>query len=314
MKYRILGLLLLCTGSVQAKETVTVVLDWTINTNHTGLYVAQELGYFDDEGLDVSIEMPPETGGAAFVLSGSAQIGVSYQEEVTMARAAGKPLVAIAAILQNNTSGFASRTAAGISSAKDFAGKVYGGWGSPIEEAMVQSLVKQAGGNPDTVEILPIGAMDFFAATENGIDFVWVFEGWDGVAAQSKGIDINFIPLADVPELNYYTPILASSEQWLKGNPDTATAFLKAVSKGYEYAIANPEEAAQLLMKAAPELDEQLVIESQKYLAGQYQADAPRWGEMALDRWEGYAQWLDEHQLLEGDFVADEAFSNQYLP
>lgn len=314
MIYRLLGLTLLGMGSVQADNAVTVVLDWTINTNHTGLYVAQELGYFKDEGLDVTIETPPETGGAAFVLSGSAQVSVSYQEEVTMARAAGKPLVGIAAIMQHNTSGFASRASAQITSAADFEGKRYGGWGSPMEEAMLKTLVSQAGGDPGKIDILPIGSMDFFVATENAVDFIWVFEGWDVVAANVRGIDINYIPFASVPALDYYTPMLASSEQWLKDNPDTAKAFLKAVSRGYEYAIEKPEEAAAVLMSVAPELDEALVVASQQFLAEHYQADAPRWGEMELSRWEAYAQWLREHELLEGEFVAHEAFSNQYLP
>jgi ABC-type nitrate/sulfonate/bicarbonate transport system substrate-binding protein len=314
MKLSIALLSLLLTATVQAQESLTVVLDWTVNTNHTGLYVAQSQGYFKDEALEVAIEMPPETGAASLLVSGTAQVGVSYQEEITMARASGIALTAIAAVLQHNTSGFASRASAGITRPRDFAGKRYGGWGSPIEEAMVKALTEQDGGDQDSIEILPIGSMDFFAATASAVDFVWIFEGWDGVAATLKDIDINFIPLATIPALDYYTPVLAANADWLAEHPETAKAFLRAVTRGYRYAIENPAAAAQILLDVAPELDPELVRKSQEYLAGQYQADAPQWGVMELSRWQDYADWLQERGLLEGSFTAHEAFSNDYLP
>ncbi len=305
---------LMASAHATAAEPITVVLDWTVNTNHTGLFVAEKLGYYDDQGLDVSIETPPETGGAAMILSGSADIGVSVQEEVTMARAAGRPLTAIATILQHNTSGFAARTDTGIKRPRDFEGKRYGGWGSPIEEAMVRTLVSQDGGDADKVDIVPIGNMDFFGATESAVDFAWVYEGWDIVAARQKGVALNYIPLATSKALDFYTPVLASSDTWLQENGSLARAFLDATHKGYRYAIDNPKQAADILMQAAPELDAELVGGSQKFLAGQYQGDAERWGVMELERWQGYANWLDENDLLEGDFSASDAFTNEYLP
>ncbi len=293
---------------------VTVVLDWSVNTNHTGLYVALEKGYFTEAGLDASIEFPPETGAESLVLSGTAEFAVGYQEGVTYARASGTPLVAIATIIQHNTSGFGSRAAEGIERPADFEGKVYGGWGSPIEEAMVKALIEGDGGDFSKVDIVPIGSMDFFAATESDIDFVWIFRGWDGVAAELKGIDLNYIPLATEEALDYYTPVLTTTEKIISENPELVSSFLAAVSRGYEYAIKNPEDAADILLNAAPELDSDLVKESQVYLADQYQAEAPRWGEMKLEVWARYADWLKDRNLLEGDFIPEKAFTNQFLP
>src|SRR6478672_5656716 len=104
-------------------KKVTVVLDWTPNTNHTGLYVAKEKGYFKEQGLDVEIIQPGQTGADQLIASGKADFGVSYQESITQARVQGVPLVSIAAIIQHNTSGFASPAAKNIVSPKDFAGK-----------------------------------------------------------------------------------------------------------------------------------------------------------------------------------------------
>ncbi len=293
---------------------VTAVLDWTVNTNHTGLYVAQYLGFFEEEGLDVAIEFPPETGADGMVVAKKAEFAFSYQEGVTYARAAGTPLTAVAAVIQHNSSGFASRAAEGILRPRDFEGKAYGGWGSPVEEAMLKALVEGDGGDVDKVQIVPIGSMDFFAATSGKIDFVWIFRGWDGVAAELKGIDINYIPLAEEEALDYYTPVLVTHDDLVSEEPALIRSFLSAVSRGYEYAAENPSEAAEILLDAAPELDEELVLASQEYLGPRYQDDAPRWGEMKLEVWERYADWLQQNGLLEGEFDPAAAYTNEFLP
>ena len=112
-------------------EKVQVGLDWTPNTNHTGLYAARDKGYFKEQGLDVEIIQPGQSGADQMVASGSVQFGVSYQESETMARISGVPLVSIAAVIQHNTSGLASPLAKGIDSPEKFEGKTYGGWGAP---------------------------------------------------------------------------------------------------------------------------------------------------------------------------------------
>ena len=89
-------------------QKVTFVLDWTPNTNHTGIYAAKAQGFFEEQGLDVEIIQPSEGTSDSIVASGSAQFGISYQESVTFARAEGIPLVSLAAVIQHNTSGFAS--------------------------------------------------------------------------------------------------------------------------------------------------------------------------------------------------------------
>ncbi|MBN1524834.1 MAG: ABC transporter substrate-binding protein [Spirochaetales bacterium] len=319
LKKSILCLVIAAAGvsifSCGTQEKITVVLDWTINTNHAGVYAALEKGYFTDEGLDVSIIPPPATGAAGLLLSSRAQFGFSYQEEITMARSQGHPLVAIAAVIQHNTSGFASRKSSGIVSPHDFEGKRYGGWGSPLEEAMIRALMERDKGDFSRVKMLSIGSMDFFAATEHSVDFAWIFKGWDGVAAKLKGIDINFISLSEIePALDYYTPVLAVTGGLVSSDPELIQQFLRAAAKGYKWAAANPEAAGEILLHYAPELDRELVMASQRFLSGQYTADAPRWGEMKLDVWKNYAEWLEKYNLLSGEFTAEDAFTNEFLP
>ncbi len=167
-------------GCQTQPEKTVVALDWTPNTNHTGLYVALDKGYFSDEGLDVEIIQPATGTAEQLVASGQAQFGVSSQEAVTMARLEEIPVVSIAAIIQNNTSGFASLKEKGIETPKDFEGMRYGGWGSPIEEATIRALMARHGGDYGKVEILTTGAVDFLTTSEYHADFRGYFT--DGTA------------------------------------------------------------------------------------------------------------------------------------
>ncbi|MDQ8733422.1 ABC transporter substrate-binding protein [Paenibacillus sp. LHD-38] len=296
-------------------EKVQVVLDWTPNTNHTGLYVARDKGFFKEQGLDVEIIQPGQSGADQMVASGNVQFGVSYQESITLARISGVPLVSIAAVIQHNTSGFASPLAKGIDSPEKFEGKTYGGWGAPVEEAVIQSLMQEKGADVSKVNMISIGDSDFFTAVKRDIDFAWIYYAWTGVEAELRGEKINMLYLTDYSDkLDYYTPVLATSEAMIKDKPEIVKAFTAAAAKGYQYAIDNPDDAAEILIKAEPDLNAELVRASQKWLSPKYKDDAPRWGEQKLSVWENYASWMFEHKLLEKELEADKAFTNEFLP
>ncbi|GEN32518.1 ABC-type nitrate/sulfonate/bicarbonate transport system substrate-binding protein [Cerasibacillus quisquiliarum] len=294
---------------------VKVVLDWTPNTNHTGLYVAKEKGYFQEEGLDVEIMLPGEAGADQLIASGQADFGISNQESITEARVQDIPLVSIAAIIQHNTSGFAAPVDKNIKSPKDFEGKTYGGWGSPVEEAVLSTLMKQDGGDMDKLNIVNIGTADYFTAVKRDIDFAWIFYGWTGIEAELREEELEMLYLTDFSDkLDYYTPVLATSEEQIEKNPETVEKFLSAVSKGYEFAIENPEAAANILIDAVPDLDAELVKASQEWLKDKYQDDADRWGEQKLEVWENYAEWMLENDLLDKELDSEKAFTNEFLP
>jgi len=299
----------------QEKEKVTVFLDWVPNTNHTGLYVAKDKNYFAEHGLEVEIIQPSDGGAAQLVAAGQGDFGVSYQEEVTNARAMDIPIKSIAAVIQHNTSAFASPQEKNIKTSKDFEGKKYGGWGSPMEHAMLASLMKKDGADVSKVEEVNIGSADFFTSVEKSVDFSWIYYGWDGIQAELKKIPLNVIMVKDVdPALDYYTPVLIASEKVLEEKPDVTKRFLKAVAEGYNFAIAHPEESADILLANAPELDEELVKASQLWLADKYQDDAPAWGVQKPEVWESYANWMFEYGLLEKQIVSEDAFTNEFLP
>jgi ABC-type nitrate/sulfonate/bicarbonate transport system substrate-binding protein len=296
---------------------VTFMLDWVPNTNHTGIFVSDAKGYFEEAGLAVDIIQPGEVYPEAAVASGVTDFGISFQEMLTLARADDVPIVSVAAVLQHNTSAFASTAALNVASPADFEGLRYGSFGTPFEAPTLEVLMKCAGADFSQLEIVNTGYADPLALiAESQIDMAWIFYGWQGFAAQQQGIDLNVVMMSDyfdcVPD--YYTPVVIVSENTISDRPEVVKALMKALSRGYDFAIENPGEAADILLAAAPELDAELVRASQDWLSRYYQADAPRWGEQKESVWQDYTDWMVEHGILASPISAADAFTNEFLP
>lgn len=294
-------------------EKITVLLDWTPNTNYSGIYAAIEEGYYSNNDLEVEVVQAPGSV-AQMVATGQAQFGISYQEEVTYARLGEMPIVSIAAILQENTSGFASLKEQGIETPADFEGKSYGGWGSPIEEATIKALMDIYQADFESVDIITTGEVDSIIVMQREADFVWIYYGWTGIEAELQGLDLNFIPLREEdPSLNYYTPVIITSEALIEENPELVEKFIQATARGYRLAIEDPNTAASHLLTHAPELEEELVLASQKWLADYYQGEADTWGIQNRGTWENYSRWLYQYDLIDEIPDIDSAFTNEFL-
>jgi ABC-type nitrate/sulfonate/bicarbonate transport system substrate-binding protein len=315
----LIPLALTACGSSAPKELIPVklMLDWVPNTNHTGIFVAQTKGYFKDAGLAVEIIQPGEVYPEAAVASGAADFGISFQENVTIARGDNVPIVSIAAVIQHNTSGFATAAKLNVKSPADFEGLRYGAWGSPFEEPTLEALMKSAGADYSKLKILQTGFADPLALIEEGqIDMAWIFYGWQGFQAKQQGVQLDVVMMKDyfkyIPD--YYTPVVIASEDTIAAKPEVVKAFLKALSRGYDFAIKNPDEAANILVAAVPELNADLVKASQAWLSPYYQAEAPRWGEQKESVWADYTNWMVEHGILKATISAKDAFTNKFLP
>ena len=301
-------------------EKITFVLDWTPNTNHTGIYVAMANGYFEEAGLEVEVVQPPEDVAEVLVASGKAQFGVSFQDYIAPGLIGDDPLpiTAVAAVIQHNTSGIISRAGEGMDTPKGLEGHKYATWDLPVEKATIAQVMKADGGDFDKVELIPSTVTDEVSALQSkSVDAIWIYYAWAGVACQVAGLDTDYFAFADIdPVFDYYTPVIIGNNTYLEEHPDQAKAFVAAMSRGYQYAMENPEKAAQILMDAAPELksNEELVVASQKYLADKYQAEADRWGEFDAARWSAFFTWLNDNQLLEGTVDPNAGFTNDYLP
>ncbi|MBE5788899.1 MAG: ABC transporter substrate-binding protein [Clostridiales bacterium] len=321
----LLALCLACMISAASAETeqltkIVFCLDWTPNTNHTGVYVAQALGYYKEAGLDVEIVQPPENGAVLMCAAGQAQFAVDAQDTMAASLDLDEPLgvTAVAALLQHNTSGILSRAEDGITSAKGLENRVYATWDSPIELAMLRYCMEKEGGDFSKVRLIPNNVTDEPAAlAAHQIDAVWIFYGWSGINAELSDIACGYWDFASVSsELDYYTPVLLANNDFLAQNPETARAFLKATEKGYRYAVEHPEEAADLLIAgdSTGSLSDSrdLVVASQKWLSKQYIADAPDWGVFDAERWNAFYTWLSSNGLTVHNLTGL-GFTNDYL-
>ncbi len=304
------------SGGEHGFEEITFVLDWTPNTNHTGVYVAQAKGYFEEAGLQVQVIQPPEDGAAMLVAGGGAQFGVDFQDSLAPAFASEEklPVTAVAALIQHNTSGLISLKEKGIDTPKNMEGYTYATWDLETEKAIVKYVMEQDGGDFSKLELIPSTVADVVSALQTNVDLVWIYYAWDGVAAKLQGLETNYINFADLDAaLDYYSPVIIGNDAYLKEHPKEAKAFLQAVKKGYEFAMEHPGEAAEILCEAAPELEKEIVLESQKWLADQYQADAEYWGWIDGERWDGFYRWLYENGVIEQEIPAGTGYSNEYL-
>ena len=299
-------------------DKVTVVLDWTPNTNHSGLYLAQARGWYRQAGLEVRFIQPGDVSSLQLLAAGKADVAVSVQEEVVPARAQGLPVVSIAAILQHNTSSLVSLADRGIRRPRDLAGHTYGGYGGPLEKALVRTLTACDGGNPDQVHFTQVGNADYRAGlTRHQYDDVWIFDGWDGIRlATIDKLPITSLRFADhtscIPD--WYTPLLASSEKMIATRPDVLKRFMAATSRGYQQAMRDPASVVAPLMAASPELDRTLVTRSAAYLGPRYAATPAAWGHQDLAVWRRFVAFLRKAGLVTTDIDINAAFTNRFLP
>ena len=309
-------LLAACGGEDEELQPATLMLDWTPNTNHAGIYIALEQGWYEEAGIDLQIVEPAAAGVEAILAEGQAQFGISYAEYLIPARLAGVEITSIAAMLPHNESSLMMLASEGVESPADLEGLTYGGFGGALERQLISTLVECDGGDPELVNFVEVGNIDYVPGMEQDrFDFVWVFEGWDVLRARDlDGVEISTLRFIDYTDCipDWYTPVIATSDSLIADDPDLVSAFLEATARGYEFAEEDPAEAAALLLQAAPELDQGLVEASAAYLGPRY-ADGD-WGVQDSAIWERFEAFLREAGLTDAELDTSDAFTNEFLP
>ena len=296
---------------------VSFVLDYSPNVNHTGIYVAMEKGFFADEAIEVEIVPVPADGSDALIGTGGAHMGMTYQDYIANSLASANPMpyTAVAAVVQHNTSGIMSRAEDGITTAKNMEGHTYATWGLPVEQATIKQIVEADGGDYNKVELVPYEVDDEVMGLQAGLfDTVWVYEWWAVQNANLQNYAVNYFSFADMdPVFDYYTPVIAANDFFMQEHPELVKGFLRAAKKGYEFAAANPAEAAEILCKAVPELDPALISAAQESISPEYISDAACWGVIDPERWKRFYQWLNDKGLVENAFAPEAGFTNDFL-
>lgn len=289
-------------------KEVDLVLDFVPNTNHTGIFVAIE--YLKKEGIKLNVLTAFEDSTSDLVISGKAPFGIYFQESMGAKLSHNAPITAVAAIIEHNTSGILS-----LKNLNDLTLIKYGSWNDPVELSMIKHIFKKQGLNNYT--FVPNTDSNSISSLKNDLfNACWVYYAWDGVLAKENLKDIKFTYLKDIDSVfDYYSPIIIANNEYLKNNKQQAKAVIKAIKQGYIYAMTNPEQAADILIKYAPNLKNKrnFIISSQKYLSTRYAQNPQKWGEIDAKRWNDFYEWLNQNQITKNPIPLNVGFSNEYL-
>ncbi|PNS15954.1 hypothetical protein CAC42_4355 [Sphaceloma murrayae] len=299
--------------------TIRVALDWTPNTLHSGLYVAQAKDFYTTAGLAVTLLPPsPEytTTPARLVASHDADLAVCPSEScLAYAESGTLSLQAIYAICQRDASAIV--TGSPSASLKDLGAGVYGSYNARYEDAIVRSMVDAAGGDGRAMKIEAAkGKLTLFDEVgAGGVDATWVFLPWEGVEAEMQGRELGVYRPGDFGVPYGYSPVIARDAKGGEVSAEALKAFVRETARGYQFCVAHPDEAAEIMAKVVQGREKEFLKKSQvainEYYGG---ATAFSLGQMDGKKWDEWVAWLREKGLFKKDDVnMKNLFTNQFF-
>jgi putative hydroxymethylpyrimidine transport system substrate-binding protein len=289
---------------------VTVALDWYPNSNHAGLFLAKERGWFAEEGIDIDLYTPADpTTVLQTVGAGKDTFGISYQTDVLLARAQEIPVVSVAAISQVPLQGIMVLDSSSITRPADLKGKTVGYPGIPSQEAFLATMLANDNLTMSDVDLVNVG-FDLTPALVSGradaaLGAFWAHET---IVAERAGYPVEMLKVEDFGVPSYYELVLVASETTVADDPDLVKRFLRAVARGYAAAAEDPEAALDALAKASPDLDRAVETEGIALVIPTWtEGDVP-FGTQTAERWTDYAEWMASQGLIPTDLDATKAF------
>jgi len=301
-------------------KNISIALDWTANTNHTGFYVADRLGFFKNRGLSISIITPDidnyaitsakklETGQVDFALCPLESI-ISYRTKATPFEA-----IAVAALLTQDISKIVCLDRDDIKTPKDLSGKTYASYKARYEDQMVKEMIANDGGEPTLTIVYPEKPGIWNTLLTGKADATWIFDNWEGVEARQKGIALNGFFMDDYNVPYGYSPVLATSKQLLHEKNTGYKHFIEATKEGFVFAANNPVEAVKILQPHVPRQSNELafLIQSQLY-TNNFMGNETDWGMMDDKVVKKFVDWIYERHLETIPVNWHSLFTNQLL-
>lgn len=305
-----------CSGGEPDTVSVKLALDWYPNSNHLGLYIAQEKGYFAEENLEVNIYTPVDPSTVLQTVgSGADDFGISYQPDVLLARAQGVPVVSVAGMVQHPLNSIVALESSGITRPGQLVGKKVGYPGIPTNEPLLDTMLKSDGANGlADVELVNVG-FDLAPALISGTVDAVVGAYWthESILLENEGHPVNIMRMEDWGVPDYYELVLVASEDAIEEKSDVIERFMRAVRRGYDDAIANPQAGVDVLLRGTnEEVDENIERPGADLLAPLWQTSTAQFGEQEFSRWDDFSTWMFQNGLLESELDASAAFTNEF--
>ncbi|WP_119069881.1 ABC transporter substrate-binding protein [Rubrobacter indicoceani] len=308
------------SGSSGASEGspngITLTLDWYPNADHAGIYMARSLGLFKEAGLDVEIQQPSDPASVLqLVAAGRSEFGISYETEITNAAVRDIPVVSVMAVMQHPLNSLMSLRRTGISGPADLTGRKVGYAGQSFGSAVLDTVLREAGEDPASLEKINVG-YDLRPALTSGrvdaiVDAYWNIEA---VEMEEEGFEVDVIRLEDVGVPNYNELVVATANDYAGENPQVVRDFVAALVEGHRAATEDPEEAANALVAASPELDEQTARRTTELTVPIFSEPGRPVGFQPPDEWRAYVAWAVENDVLPQSVEVEQVMTNEYLP
>ena len=298
------------------RETVSIELDWFPNTNHVGIYVAESKGYFDEENLDVEINIPADPAAVAqLVGAGRRDFGIFYQTDTLLARNEGVPVVAVRAIVQRPLNCVMTLSASGITRPSDLRGKKIGYPGIDWNVKMLETMLASDGLTMADVDLQDVGWSLWETLAAGTVDaLIGAYWSHEKIVLENNGYPTTIVFADDHGVPAYYEMMLITSETMLEEKPDVVERFARAFTKGFQYAHDNQIEAIDILAEMNPDQAEIETIERAAIpdLAIAWEDESGGVGRMTEDRWNSVAAFMKEKGMIDADLNVDEAWVPEY--
>jgi len=307
------------TISASSAKPFTVMLDFFPNADHAALYSAIAHGDFRAVGLNVQPQTPSDPSAPLKLLAaGKADMAISYEPELLIARDQGLKLVSIGALVQRPLTSIIALPASHIKKVADLAGKTVGTAGIPYQAAELKTAVQAAGADPASVKevnvgfnLVPAMLSGKVAATLGGF---WNYEALQLQQLHKRPLTIP-VDRAGVPTYDELVLVVRADEAHKRGQD--LRAFLQALTRGQREVRGDPAAAAALVVKANPSLEPKLQLASiQQTLPAAVPTQAGKpFGWQSPSAWVSFSSWMFSHHLLTHDPNAElPPFTNEFLP
>jgi putative hydroxymethylpyrimidine transport system substrate-binding protein len=302
-------------------ESVDLMLDFFPNADHVGIYAAIADGDFEKAGLKVSPRTPSDPSAPLKLLAaGKADLAISYEGVLLLARDRGLKLVSVGAIVQKPLTSIIALGSAGIDKPADLQGKKVGTAGIPYQSDYLKTILTESKVNPNSVDEINVGFNLVPAMLSKRVDATlggfWNYEGVQ-LRQRKKGPPPTIIPVDKAGVPTYNELIVVARKQDLADDGGKVRRFMRALTEGYEAARADPAKAVDQLVKANPDLQRKLQLASVKATIPAFFPENERrpFGYQDPRAWEAYGRWMLDNQLIKDSPNAGaRPFTNEFLP
>jgi putative hydroxymethylpyrimidine transport system substrate-binding protein len=305
------------TGATAEPQRIELALDFYVNPDHAGVFAAIEKGYFEQEGLDVRPRVPSDPSAPIKqVAAGRADLAISYEPEVLLAKDQGLDVVAVAAIVDSPLTSLISVSKAGIESAADLDGKTIATAGIPYQSDYLETILATAGLSPSDVDEVNVGFSLLPAVIGGRADaMLGGFRNVEGVDLRLRGLNPRVVPVDELGVPTYDELVLVAKGSSVEKDPDRIRGFISALAEGTAYAVSHPQEASNFILDAGRGLDPTLTrAEMDATLPLLEPQPGKPYGFMDDAEWSAFAEWMAEEELLaEGTPEPGDLLTNELL-